>query len=110
MYCFNLSVASGTFSGCNAKVLLLLVVVDSELVDDIPFLLALTDHNSIPYAIGRQWVYLAKDRYELFGNLYKKFGFPKGDDCGEFNTKGYTNKSEVIGNIYENPMKYKKTD
>lgn len=39
----------------------------------------------------------------LFSKLFKKFGLPDGDTCSEYNTKGYTNKSEIIGNIWQNP-------
>lgn len=41
--------------------------------------------------------------WTLFSRFFSKFGRPNGDDCGEINTIGYTLKSEVIGNIYENP-------
>jgi uncharacterized phage protein (TIGR01671 family) len=38
----------------------------------------------------------------LFGDLFKKLGFPDGDDCSEYHTKSYLRECEVIGNIYEN--------
>ena len=37
----------------------------------------------------------------LFSEMFSSFGRPKGSNCNEVNTKGYTNTSEVIGNIYE---------
>ena len=39
----------------------------------------------------------------LYSDLFKSFGHPDGSTCQEFNTYGYVPKSEVIGNIYENP-------
>lgn len=39
----------------------------------------------------------------LHSDLFKSFGHPNGDTCNPYNTPGYTPKSEIIGNIYENP-------
>lgn len=41
--------------------------------------------------------------WTLFSKSFARFGLPNGTDCNEFNTKSYTTKSEIIGNIYENP-------
>ena len=38
----------------------------------------------------------------LFGDLFKRPGFPDGDDCGEYHTQSYARECEVIGNVWEN--------
>ena len=41
--------------------------------------------------------------WTLWSDLFKSFGHPDGNDCGEYHTKSYCLSSEIIGNIYENP-------
>ncbi len=39
----------------------------------------------------------------LFSKDFARFGLPNGTNCGEFNTSSWIYKSEIIGNIYQNP-------
>ncbi len=41
--------------------------------------------------------------FEIFSKLFRRFGMPNGSTTGMINARGYFRKSEIIGNIYENP-------
>jgi uncharacterized phage protein (TIGR01671 family) len=39
----------------------------------------------------------------FYSDLFRSWNRPDGDTCNEYNTYGYLQHSEIIGNIYENP-------
>lgn len=41
--------------------------------------------------------------WDLYSTLFTRFGRPDYTNCSEYHTVAYVIKSEVIGNIYENP-------
>ena len=44
-----------------------------------------------------------KGEFIIWSKLFKSFGNPDGGSAGMINARNYFQKSEVIGNVYENP-------